>query len=389
MWCTTLKNYAPTLTLTDILSKIKSCCCRKDVANEYADITETETGNDYSCSIFRKTHGLMVSEMRTENRQDTKTAAILTITNSEQIKPNIPSSQQTKKYCNIGRCLLISLHICTPICYITLIGSACALSIQDAKNTTDRCEPNESACRQYYRGYFYSTILFYVFSIIGTVPALFYSIQTFLDHGYRFAYLRLEVQQQCLNRRNKAIKQFVRMVDNSFFQITSEDSKKLFRANFFSAAFIIDSIAYGAAYLLYMYIENKLDSVPRQFIVAFLGVSGFLLLFFMVVMNFQIDKTKDILLYLNSYQNLEDQNLTDGSNHNTQPHARIHSPGQTQNNNVTELQTIVRYFDSYAHIFGYVPKISTLVIVMLTLAAQKLIPLILKDHGIIKSDTVN
>ena len=120
------------------------------------------------------------------------------------------------------------------------------------------------------------------------VPALQYSIQVFLDHAYQHACLRVGILQQNLERRNEAVKKFTKMVDDSVFAIRSENSSKLFWANIFSSAFIVDSFVYGGAYVLYMYIEKKLDSTPRRIIVAFLGISAVLLLFTMVLMNFQV-----------------------------------------------------------------------------------------------------
>jgi uncharacterized membrane protein required for colicin V production len=76
---------------------------------------------------------------------------------------------------------------------------------------------------------------------------------------------------------------------------------------FFSSAFILNSVLYGVAYILYMHIEDKLDSIPRRIIIVCLGVSAVLLLLFMVLMNHQVDKTKDTLLYLHSYENLAGQ----------------------------------------------------------------------------------
>jgi uncharacterized membrane protein required for colicin V production len=253
-------------------------------------------------------------------------------------------------------------------------SAACALSVEESKNTTDRCLNETSSCHWYYHEYFYNTAIFYGLSIIGTALVIFCSIQTFLDHTYKHKYLRREVQQLCRFRQNNAIQEFIKMVNNSFFEITSEDQKKLCRANFFSGAFIINSIFYGIAYLLYMYIEEKLDSKPRIIIVIFLGVSGLLLLGFMVHMNSQIDKTKDTLLYLHSYQNLTGQHLLNPS---------VYGTNQPNKNEIPSLQTVVNYFDSYAHIFSYIPKKTTLIVAFLTLLAQKVVPFILKDHGIL------
>jgi hypothetical protein len=50
---------------------------------------------------------------------------------------------------------------------------------------------------------------------------------------------------------------------------------------------------------------------------------------------------------------------------------------------VTSLQTVAQYFDYYAKICGYVPKKTTLVVAILGLIAQKAVPLILKEHGIL------
>ena len=332
-------------------------------------------------------------DSRKEKEQDVKSSESHGSNNlalNETSKENAPvkACHNQKNYWNFGRVSLIFLHLLTPACYVIVFGSACALSHSDAKNTTDRCadEYENSTCNVYYRGYFYSVIPFYAFGMVGTLPMLYYTIQTYLDHAYKHAYLRLGIQQQDMHKRTTAIRSFTRLIDHSFFQITSENGKKLSRANFFSAAFIADSFTYGAAYLLYMFIEKKLDSVPRYIIVSFLGVSGLLVLFFMVFMNTQIDKTQNTLRYLDSYQHIRRQLYTNPRGNQTHNNSSTESPDIIHNNNVISLQTIVNYFDAKAKIFGYVPKTLTLLSAIAALAVPKIVLFVLTDHGILKNN---
>lgn len=341
------------------------------------------------CNLFRSNHSMMFDTLtqKEENgniQRDDGSSERNGASNHELSFQRGPN-HMNKSYCNFGRLSLILLHFITPLCYTTLLGAATALSIQETKNKDDRCENevNNASCHKYYKGYFYSTIPFYILSTIGTVQTLYYSIGIYLNHAYKNAYLR-----QCLKQdretRDKAIENFISLIDQRFFQRATGAQMQLSNSNLFSAFFILDSFLYGAAYILYMFIEGKLDSIPRYIIVTMLGTSALLLLSFMVLMNTLIDKAKDTLLYLESYQHLKRQLETCSSSKQTQQSISTEVSSPNQNNKIISLQTIINYFDSYATIFAYAPKIPTLLGAIAAVAIPKVVLFVLRDHGIIK-----
>jgi hypothetical protein len=365
-WVITLKNFK-----TEAACSVTSCKSLCDGSSE--------TEGCCSCSILRKTHEAPVGNERIGNTLEMYQSKRGRQNRSEKINPPIrerlaTENRNTRCYCTLGRCLLIFLHVLAPLLYTTVAGSAIALSIEDSQNTTGRCLNDTSTCQWYYREYFYNTALFYGFNTIGTILAIVFSIQTYLNHAYKYAYLRLKLQQENFDIRNNAIEEFIKIVHYNFCEITSEDKTKLWRANFFSGSFITNLIFYDIAYIILMSIERKLDSTPRALIVIFLGLSGLVLLGFMVYMNNQIDNTKNTLLYLQSHQNLTHPDALNSTTASTD---------RTNGNQVSMLQTIVNYFDSYAHIFGFVPKIGTLIVATLTLVVQKVVPFILESDGIL------